>query len=269
MPAAVTRAALATPSPASSAVPRWPMIAESASRKSGSAMRARKAGTASRTISRRWLSGARAVACSCGCPRCLSASRRERPDRSGCAATKARTQSGSVRAWSRSAQPIALRLKKSGSSMLGSMTSARSVWSRRSRDADLADDRRSAHPERVRAGPVAHPQPLDRRVARAPCRARGVSRCRRRRPTRLRRGSGSPTTASRRCRPTRGRGGDARGRWRHTTAPGGWRRPRGRGSSPPTARVTPWRGRGRAAGGRGAALSCGDVSPRNGMADFM
>ena len=40
---------------------------------------------------------------------------------------------GSVRAWSRSAQPIALRLKKSGSSMFGSMTSVRSDWSRRSR----------------------------------------------------------------------------------------------------------------------------------------
>ena len=57
MLAAVMSAALATPSPASWVVPRWPMIAESASRNSGSATRARKAGTASRRISRRWFRG--------------------------------------------------------------------------------------------------------------------------------------------------------------------------------------------------------------------
>src|SRR5690349_12363780 len=53
--AAVMRVALATPSPASWAVPRWPMIAESASRKRGSATRARIAGTASRKTSRPWV----------------------------------------------------------------------------------------------------------------------------------------------------------------------------------------------------------------------
>jgi len=47
-------------------------------------------------------------------PRCLPASRRVRPDkRSACWAKNARTASGRVRAWSRRAQPIALRVKNS------------------------------------------------------------------------------------------------------------------------------------------------------------
>ena len=50
----VPRTAEAMPSAASCGVPRWPTIAESASRNSGSATRARKAGTASRRISRSW-----------------------------------------------------------------------------------------------------------------------------------------------------------------------------------------------------------------------
>ena len=57
MLAAVISAALATPSPASWVVPRCPMIAESANKNSGSATKARNAGTASRKISRRWFKG--------------------------------------------------------------------------------------------------------------------------------------------------------------------------------------------------------------------
>ena len=47
-------------------------------------------------------------------PMCFRASRRLRPDKTAsCAATKARTQSGSVRAYCRNAQPIAFRMKNS------------------------------------------------------------------------------------------------------------------------------------------------------------
>ena len=53
--------------------------------------------------------------------RCLSASRRDSPDsRSPSRSTSARTQSGSVRACWRSAQPIALRSQNDGSSTLAS-----------------------------------------------------------------------------------------------------------------------------------------------------
>ncbi len=52
-PTAVCRTADASPTPASSATPRWPTMAESASRNSGSAISAPKAGTARRRISRR------------------------------------------------------------------------------------------------------------------------------------------------------------------------------------------------------------------------
>ena len=50
--ATVCRTTAARPSPASSGVPRWPTMAASESRNSGSATRARKAGTARRRISR-------------------------------------------------------------------------------------------------------------------------------------------------------------------------------------------------------------------------
>ena len=51
-PTAVCSTTAAMPCPASSGVPRWPTIAASASRNSGSATSARNAGTASRRISR-------------------------------------------------------------------------------------------------------------------------------------------------------------------------------------------------------------------------
>ena len=54
-PTTVSSTAAAIPCPASSGVPRWPTIAASASRNSGSATSARNAGTASRRISRSWV----------------------------------------------------------------------------------------------------------------------------------------------------------------------------------------------------------------------
>src|SRR6185369_11043141 len=57
-PTAVCRIDDATPSPASCAAPRWPTIAVSASRNSGSATSAPSAGTASRTIARSSREGA-------------------------------------------------------------------------------------------------------------------------------------------------------------------------------------------------------------------
>ncbi len=51
-PMIVCRIALASPSPASGVAPRWPTIAVSASRNSGSAMSAPSAGTARRRMSR-------------------------------------------------------------------------------------------------------------------------------------------------------------------------------------------------------------------------
>ena len=65
--------------------------------------------------------------------RCRVASRLDRPDSSPAwASTKARTQSGATRAWSRSAHPIALRMKKSRSARFGSMASVSRSWSSRS-----------------------------------------------------------------------------------------------------------------------------------------
>ena len=161
--------------------------------------------------------------CSAGSLEVLEGLAAGQPRRSGCAATKARTHAGWDRAWSRSAQPIALRLKKSGSAMLGSMTSARSSWSSRSLRADLADDRRPPHPERVRRRPT--------RAAAAPRRPGAASRV-----SRTRWVATSSTTshhapvANQAARHKRHRvavdpravgGGAARGRWRHTTPRGG------------------------------------------------
>ena len=56
-PTTVCSTTAAMPWPASSGVPRWPTIAASESRNSGSATSARKAGTASRRISRSWVRG--------------------------------------------------------------------------------------------------------------------------------------------------------------------------------------------------------------------
>ena len=87
---------------------------------------------------------------------------RARRARSWCASTKASTQRGSVRAWSRSAQPIALRMKNSrpyGESGGCACGSSRRGWPRSPRAeqglvaplarADLADDGRTAYPQVV------------------------------------------------------------------------------------------------------------------------
>ena len=242
MPAPVTGAALATPSPASSAVPRWPMIAESASRKRGSAMSAETAGpqgggsrdAGHRCWGRRGAGAGRPGAVGSlirgfsGCRRAGSrgGGRRggERGGRragqvlqsltageAGQAAGGPRrrrlTHSGSWRAWSRSAQPIALRLKKSGSSMFGSMTSVEQ-WVSSGRARRPGRGSRPPHPQRFVGRPLPHPQALASGWA-STCRARGAWRCRRRRPTRHRREPVSDTTAWHRCRPTRDRCGAA------------------------------------------------------------
>src|SRR4051795_10934393 len=155
MPAAVTREALATPSPASSAVPRWPMIAESTRRKSGSAMRARKAGTARRTISRRWFVGSGEVGL-------MRGSRQRSEVLEGLASRQAgqvgvggderahplRVDAGVVA--QRPADRLAAEEVRVVDVGLDDVEEERLVEVLAG--TDLADDRRAPHPERVGAG---------------------------------------------------------------------------------------------------------------------
>ena len=99
--------------------------------------------------------------------RCLVASRRESPDiRSSCSATKPRTQAGSMRAYCRSAQPIALRMKNSRSARFGQDAVDQQLpVGRRRRTPIWLDDRGPAAPQ-VRIGrPGAHAWRRRRRSA--------------------------------------------------------------------------------------------------------
>ena len=127
--------------------------------------------------------------------RCLSASRRDSPEiRSSHAATWSRTQSGSVRACSRSAQPMALRSQNDGSSRLASTTSVSSPVSVVGAVPQLGQHGRTPQPagrrRRPRPGPPGWP-PAGGRAAR-------------RRPGGWRRGRRGPTTP--RSRPGAGAG---------------------------------------------------------------